>query len=182
MCGLNTNGWAQGPEVSICWQGGTHRGLLKQKIPWISKRLWTKVKVNLSLGIINQVRSEGLRERRCSSAILNLGHRRRLVVPGNHWLGEWVGLRAGLDVMEKRKSLDPTGNRTLIPRSFSHFASCYADWMNPAPTVEYKFSKHIFARGQAGFIRCYSCMGDLPEPLMDRPTGDWISSPTSDTH
>jgi hypothetical protein len=33
-------------------------------------------------------------------------------VPGIHWIGGWVGPRAGLDDVEKRKNPDPSGNRT----------------------------------------------------------------------
>jgi hypothetical protein len=31
---------------------------------------------------------------------------------GVHWIGGWVGPRAGLDAAEKRKSLAPAGNQT----------------------------------------------------------------------
>jgi hypothetical protein len=34
--------------------------------------------------------------------------------PSTHWMGGWVGPRAGLGDMEK--ILDPTGTQTLIPR------------------------------------------------------------------
>jgi hypothetical protein len=37
--------------------------------------------------------------------------------PGTHWIGGWVGPRAGLEDVEK--ILDPTGTRTPTPRSFS---------------------------------------------------------------
>jgi hypothetical protein len=40
-------------------------------------------------------------------------------VPGTHWLGGWVGPRAGLDDVEKRKILDPTRIQTPTPRSSS---------------------------------------------------------------
>jgi hypothetical protein len=29
-----------------------------------------------------------------------------------HWIGGWAALRAGLDAVEKRKTLTPVGNRT----------------------------------------------------------------------
>jgi hypothetical protein len=37
--------------------------------------------------------------------------------PGTHWIGGWVGPRAGLDNAEK--ILNPTGIRTPTPRSSS---------------------------------------------------------------
>jgi hypothetical protein len=35
--------------------------------------------------------------------------------PGTHWIGGWVGPRAGLDDMEKKKILVPTGTRIPDP-------------------------------------------------------------------
>jgi hypothetical protein len=37
-------------------------------------------------------------------------------VPGTHWIGGWVGTRAGLDTVVKRKIPTPAGNRILEPR------------------------------------------------------------------
>jgi hypothetical protein len=37
--------------------------------------------------------------------------------PGTHWIGGWVGPRAGLDDLEK--ILDPAGTRIPTPRSSS---------------------------------------------------------------
>jgi hypothetical protein len=37
--------------------------------------------------------------------------------PGTHWIGGWVGPRAILDAVVKRKIPSPSGNRTLEPRS-----------------------------------------------------------------
>jgi hypothetical protein len=34
--------------------------------------------------------------------------------PGTHWMGGWVGPKAGLDAVEKIKKSCPAGNRTLI--------------------------------------------------------------------
>jgi hypothetical protein len=34
--------------------------------------------------------------------------------PGTHWIGGWVGLRAGLDAVVKKKFPTPTGTRTPI--------------------------------------------------------------------
>jgi hypothetical protein len=39
--------------------------------------------------------------------------------PGTHWIGGWVGPRAGLNDVEKRKIFDPTGTRTPTPLSSS---------------------------------------------------------------
>jgi hypothetical protein len=35
--------------------------------------------------------------------------------PGNHWIGGWVGPRAGLDDMEKRKFLTLLGLELRLP-------------------------------------------------------------------
>jgi hypothetical protein len=34
--------------------------------------------------------------------------------PGTHWIGGWVGPRAGLDAGARRKSSAPAGDRTPI--------------------------------------------------------------------
>jgi hypothetical protein len=39
--------------------------------------------------------------------------------PVTHWIGGWVGPRACLDDVEKKKILESTGNRTPIPLSSS---------------------------------------------------------------
>jgi hypothetical protein len=36
---------------------------------------------------------------------------------GTHWIGGWVGLRAGLDTEAKRKSFAPVGDRTPVVQS-----------------------------------------------------------------
>jgi hypothetical protein len=66
-------------------------------------------------------------EWRYRSTILDIGTRRRWVVsftsqwlypreraPGTHWIGSWVGPRAGLEAAEYIKSLPPIGNRTPV--------------------------------------------------------------------
>jgi len=52
-------------------------------------------------------------------------------VPGTHWIGGWVGLRAGLDMEEKRnkihhcpcQELNPGLPARSYPGSFSHVHS-----------------------------------------------------------
>jgi hypothetical protein len=39
---------------------------------------------------------------------------------GTHWIGGWVGPTAGLNGMEKRKSLVPAGKGTLVIQSAVH--------------------------------------------------------------
>jgi hypothetical protein len=34
--------------------------------------------------------------------------------PGTHWIGGWLGLRAGLDAGARKKSSTPVGDRTPI--------------------------------------------------------------------
>jgi hypothetical protein len=42
--------------------------------------------------------------------------------PGIHWIGGWVGPRAGLDAGARRKILCPVGDRTPIVQSVvSHY-------------------------------------------------------------
>jgi hypothetical protein len=43
---------------------------------------------------------------------------------GSHWIGAWVGPRAGLDAMEKRKSCVLAENRTSGAQPV---ARCYTD-------------------------------------------------------
>jgi hypothetical protein len=42
------------------------------------------------------------------SSHFTLGER----APDSHWIGDWVGPRAGLEAVEKRIALSPAGNRT----------------------------------------------------------------------
>jgi hypothetical protein len=35
--------------------------------------------------------------------------------PGTHWIGDWIGPRAVLDMVAKRKIPSPTRNQTLEP-------------------------------------------------------------------
>jgi hypothetical protein len=41
------------------------------------------------------------------------------IAPGTHWIGGWVGPRAGLDDVETRKFLTLPGLETPTPRSSS---------------------------------------------------------------
>jgi hypothetical protein len=63
--------------------------------------------------------------------------------PGTHWIGDWVGPRAGLDDVEKRKFLTLPGLelRLLV---FQPVVSRYADCAIPAPLYNNKILlKHI---------------------------------------
>jgi hypothetical protein len=46
-------------------------------------------------------------------SFLDLGFTARERAPGTHWIGGWVGPRAGRDAMEYRKIFALTGNQTL---------------------------------------------------------------------
>jgi hypothetical protein len=59
---------------------------------------------------------------------------------GTHWVGSWVGPRASLDDMEKRKFLTFPGTRTPTPRS-----SRYTDCAIPAP---------VRTHNKIHFLRC----------------------------
>jgi hypothetical protein len=50
--------------------------------------------------------------------------------PGTHWIESWVGSRAGLNSVEKRKSYTAE-NRT---RAVQLVARRYTDWAIPTPT------------------------------------------------
>jgi hypothetical protein len=54
--------------------------------------------------------------------------------PGTHWIGDCVGLRAGLDAMEKRKSLVPATNQTPTLQSE---ACHYIDREPPVVLIKY---------------------------------------------
>jgi hypothetical protein len=41
--------------------------------------------------------------------------------PSTHWIGDWMGSRAGLDDVEKKKNLAPTETRTP---TFGRLARC----------------------------------------------------------
>jgi hypothetical protein len=50
-------------------------------------------------------------------------------------MGGWVGLRAGLDDMEKREILDLAGTRTPNPSVLQPVSSRYTDYTIPAPSI-----------------------------------------------
>jgi hypothetical protein len=54
---------------------------------------------------------------------------------GTHWIGGWVGPRAGLDKVEKRKFL-PVLESNSDPSVIQPVASRYTDWAIPAPYSE----------------------------------------------
>jgi hypothetical protein len=51
------------------------------------------------------------------------------ITPGTHWIGGWVGPRAGLDAVEKI-NVAPVGNRTLAALPI---ALRYTDLVIPTP-------------------------------------------------
>jgi hypothetical protein len=59
----------------------------------------------------------------------------REIAPGTHWIGGWVGPRAGLDAVVKRKISSP--RRESNPRTpiVQPVAQRFTDWAN-----NYKFS------------------------------------------
>jgi hypothetical protein len=52
--------------------------------------------------------------------------------PGTHWIGGWVGPRAGLDDMERRQFLTLPGHNSE-PSVVEPVASRYTDCVIPAP-------------------------------------------------
>jgi hypothetical protein len=68
--------------------------------------------------------------------------------PGTHWIGGWVGPRAGLDYVEKRKFLTLLGLE-LRPSVVQPVASRYTDWAIPThdalrETFKIKFASTHF--------------------------------------
>jgi hypothetical protein len=62
-----------------------------------------------------------------------------------HWIGDWLGPIAGLDIVE-RKYLAFAENRTPSPQSSNPWARHYTDWAIPAPKPsECHCSKHELA-------------------------------------
>jgi hypothetical protein len=45
------------------------------------------------------------------------------IAPGTHWIGGWLGLRAGLDAVKKKKYLDSVGNRTPALQFVARFST-----------------------------------------------------------
>jgi hypothetical protein len=90
-------------------------------------------------------------EWRCSSTILEFGTSWRWIIslatrpkylPGEigttptgiHWIGGWVGPRAGLEVVEKRKLLFLLG---FEPRKLQSIARRFTEWAIPTPDYEF---------------------------------------------
>jgi hypothetical protein len=73
---------------------------------------------------------------------------------GIHWIGGWVGPRAGLDEVEKRKILDPTGTLTPTPRfrlarSQSLYRLRYPSSLLPSGSeINFSFGFHGDDKGQ----------------------------------
>jgi hypothetical protein len=56
----------------------------------------------------------------------------RKSAPGTRWIGGWVGPRAGLDMMSKRKIPSPHRDSNLDNPIFQPVVSRYTDWAVPA--------------------------------------------------
>jgi hypothetical protein len=54
------------------------------------------------------------------------------IATGAHWIGDWVGPRVGLDLMEKKQISCPCRVSNPIPRLSSPQLSRYTDWAIPA--------------------------------------------------
>jgi hypothetical protein len=64
--------------------------------------------------------------------------------PGTHWIGGWVGLRAGLDAGARRKILCPCRGSNLNHPIIQPVVRHYTAWATAAPIKENKkLPKHI---------------------------------------
>jgi hypothetical protein len=41
------------------------------------------------------------------------------IASGTHWTAGWLNLKAGLDAVDEKTSIDPAGNGTPVPRASS---------------------------------------------------------------
>jgi hypothetical protein len=53
--------------------------------------------------------------------------------PATHWIVGWVGPRAGLDAVEKKKNVWPYWDSNSDPSVVKLVTSRYTDWAIPAP-------------------------------------------------
>jgi hypothetical protein len=62
-----------------------------------------------------------------------------------HWIGVWVGPRAVLDAVVKRKIPSPAGNRTLVPRSSGSLPSClkFRSYIDHKKSTSVQFADEI---------------------------------------
>jgi hypothetical protein len=69
--------------------------------------------------------------------------------PGTHWIGGWVGPRAGLDEEARRKkSSASVGDRTPVVQSV---VSHYTDWATPAPRHKSRWNNNIKMYHKLGY-------------------------------
>jgi hypothetical protein len=63
--------------------------------------------------------------------------------PGTHWVGNWVGPRAGPDTMEKKKSPAPDGNRTPAAQFLAVPTWNYIAYKNTITVLTYSIFRRI---------------------------------------
>jgi hypothetical protein len=93
---------------------------------------------------------------------------------GTNWTGGWVGLRAGLNILEKRKFVSSVGNRMSAVQHVVHY---YTDWATPITTV-YQTLCQISSKicDDDILIQSLSFGSFL---FKTHRFGDWILSPSS---
>jgi hypothetical protein len=72
-------------------------------------------------------------------------------VPDTHWIGGWVGPRAGLDIVEKRKIVPLP---VFEPRPFQPVARRYINWSIPTPFQGWKV-RQIRNKYEVGNKLCF---------------------------
>jgi hypothetical protein len=95
--------------------------------------------------------------------------------PGTHWTGGWVGPKAGMDNMQKRKFLPPLGYSNSDPLVVQHVASCYTDCAIPALKVEEKGPLNTFKNYETLVFRhwCCRCWNSLLRLYRSLNPGRW---------
>jgi hypothetical protein len=95
--------------------------------------------------------------------------------PGTHWLGGWVGPRAGLDTVSRRKFPSPRQDSNPDPPIVQSVVSRYTDWAIPA--LLSSGQDHLYPFKMRAEIQSEYSGGErrnsVPARTEPRPPGQW---------